>query len=531
MAGIIKALILLMACLGSAAVILKLIDRDLEIRPYVMGWALITAVMFFSGNAWVLVGFVILLKVVYLRNDVEQNISFYLLLFAALPFNYVFPLVPGINVQSSTLPGLLSLVLLVPVMFHILTQEAFRFRRIDVAFLLIMLVFMLGNFRESSLYAFTIPQAIRDNIALILTIGVPYFVISRGIRSRESLYRVMMAFLLGGLTLMFLAYIEVIFTWRPYVDLGLRMGVVQSVLDTFYEWRGGFLRVSATLTGPITFGFFLTMVLAVALAVMKINRSPFILRLLVVGLLLGAVFFTGSRGAWIGIGAYLLVYFVQNLRVNVRRMLMIPMLLVGMVAIFAYQSSGGHKVEGPDLAEADEYGTFEYRADLLRVSLQVIPDHLWFGSRTYRADKRMQTLVQGQGIVDMVNGYVHLAMEWGIVGLGLFLYIVFRGYFYLVRYASEEEEKLAELEWDESDELPPKELLIMRAFGQALAAMLVSLSIQFAFTSYSSTIVLVLWLSLALVRAYRNIGFLEETAAEEAAAPPMEVAVQPAAEG
>lgn len=512
-----------MACVGAASVIIKMIDREVEIKPYVVGWSLLMVLMFLTGSHWVVIGYVFLLKFVYLRNDVEKNIAFFLLLLTALPYNQNFPLVPGINLVTLTMPGLLSLVLLVPVLFRIITQEEFKVRKLDAAFLLLMLVFVLGVFRESSEYEFTVTQAIREAFALLITLVVPYIVISRGIRTRESLYRVLVAFLFSGLVLALLGYIEVVFQWRPYVDVGMRMGLITSFMDTFYEWRGGFLRVTATLTGPITFGFFLSMVLAVLMIVMRLNRTPWILRILLMGLILGVVFFTGSRGALLGSIAYIMVYFVLNMKASVRRFILIPLLGLAVVSTFinsAYRVMSGPGVSTAEsIQSADQYGTVEYRANLLKTSLTVIPDHLWFGSRKFRADERMQTLVQGQGIVDIVNGYLSLSLEWGIVGLGLFLYIIFRGYFQLLRIASKEDdlrEVLEEMEDSEdSEEEAPKEPFILSAAAIAFAALLVSLAIQFAFTSYSSTIVVVIWISLALVRAIRNIDYVEEILEEE----------------
>ena len=119
------------------------------------------------------------------------------------------------------------------------------------------------------------------------------------------------------------------------------------------------------------------------------------------------------------------------------------------------------------------------------------------------------------GIIDMVNGYVHLAIEWGMICLLIFLYIVLRGYFQMARNISTDDEETEPIDEDE----PRPRYDVIRAVSQALAAILVSLSLQFAFTSYSSTIILVIWLTLAIVRAIRNINYVEEIALEEGLEP------------
>jgi O-antigen ligase len=45
----------------------------------------------------------------------------------------------------------------------------------------------------------------------------------------------------------------------------------------------------------------------------------------------------------------------------------------------------------------------------------------WFGSENYKQTPAMQSLVQGQGIIDIVNAYLQVALDKGLVGLALFL--------------------------------------------------------------------------------------------------------------
>lgn len=518
MLGTIKALVFILICVIAALAVMRLIDKDEDLRPHAFAWYALTLATFLSQSYLVIIPFLILMKVIYLKNDVEKNIIAFLVLFTAFPYTYVFPMVPGVNLFDFRMQGAMSLVFFLPLVFKILVHEDFKVRKIDYAFLTLFLIFAVGNFRPTYEFEFTYPQAIRDTLALFTEVFLPYFVISRGIRSWDSLYRVAVAVVFGGFIVTFFTYFEVLTEWKPHVDLGKAMGII-TPMDAFYEWREGWLRASATLTGPITLGFYLTVHIAMLLALAKINRIPWLVRILLVLLVLPPVYWTGSRGAMIGVVILLAAYAILGMRPQVRRLLFIPLLLVGLVSLFAYESVKTPSAEDAvaSIEQADTHGTFEYRALLLQTSLQVIPDHLWLGTRLYKSDPRMQKLVQGQGIIDMVNGYVHLAIEWGLIALLAFLYIVFRGYFYLVRNIStDDEDDIDQLEQQtgEDEEIPRYSK--QRAFSQALAATLISLSIQFAFTSYSSTIILVIWLTLAMIRAVRNINYLEEVEFEEA---------------
>lgn len=513
MLGIIKALFFILLCVVLALGVMRLLDKEQDMRPHAFAWGAFTVVVFVFQSFYVIIPFLLLLKIIYLKNDVEKNIAAYLVLFTAFPYTYVFPLVSGLNLLDFRMQGAMALIFFLPLVFKILVEEEFKVRKIDYAFLAIIIVFAAGNFRPSYEFEFTYPQAIRDTFALFTDVFLPYFVISRGIRNWDTFYRVMVAMVFGGFIVAFFSYIEVLLEWKPHVDVALAMGILPPG-EAFYEWRGGFLRAAATLTGPITLGFYLTVHLAMFLAVAKINRLSWIIRILLILLVLPAVYWTGSRGAFLGVIMLFVAYAVFGMRPQVRRMLFIPLFLIGFVSVFVYESFKPPAAEHVSFKEVDSHGTFEYRALLLKTSLEVIPDHLWFGTRLYKRDPRMQKLVQGMGIIDMVNGYVHLAIEWGLVALLLFLYILFRGYFYLVRNISTEDDDDIVADEHDDDESPPP-YSPSRAFSQALAALLISLSLQFAFTSYHSTIILLIWMTLALARAVRNITYVEEIEREE----------------
>jgi O-antigen ligase len=62
----------------------------------------------------------------------------------------------------------------------------------------------------------------------------------------------------------------------------------------------------------------------------------------------------------------------------------------------------------------------DYRANLMTNSMIVIQRHPWFGSSNFTATPEMEAMRQGEGIIDIVNTYLRVALEKGFVGLGLF---------------------------------------------------------------------------------------------------------------
>jgi O-antigen ligase len=62
-----------------------------------------------------------------------------------------------------------------------------------------------------------------------------------------------------------------------------------------------------------------------------------------------------------------------------------------------------------------------YRQRLIDNSVIVIQRNPWLGSFDYRSTPEMQSLIQGQGIIDIVNTYIGIALQMGLIGLTLFV--------------------------------------------------------------------------------------------------------------
>ena len=69
-----------------------------------------------------------------------------------------------------------------------------------------------------------------------------------------------------------------------------------------------------------------------------------------------------------------------------------------------------------------EKGNIDYRQRLLDNAMIVIERNPWLGSTDYHKSKEMLSMIQGQGIIDIVNTYLGIALDKGIVGLSLFLF-------------------------------------------------------------------------------------------------------------
>jgi len=65
--------------------------------------------------------------------------------------------------------------------------------------------------------------------------------------------------------------------------------------------------------------------------------------------------------------------------------------------------------------------TFSYRRQLLDQAWDVILANPFFGTGDINGNTALESLRQGQGIIDIVNTYLQVGLKSGLIGLGLFL--------------------------------------------------------------------------------------------------------------
>jgi O-antigen ligase len=68
----------------------------------------------------------------------------------------------------------------------------------------------------------------------------------------------------------------------------------------------------------------------------------------------------------------------------------------------------------------------DYRVRLFEVCVNIIKSNPFFGNPF--AISQMESLRQGQGIIDIVNGYLFIAVFHGLISLGLFLALLVVGF-------------------------------------------------------------------------------------------------------
>ena len=213
-------------------------------------------------------------------------------------------------------------------------------------------------------------------------------------------------------------------------------------------------------------------------------------------LLAAGLFVPLSRGPWVGTAAIIAV-FIATGRGAAKRLILLALAAVLALPLLAV-IPGGQKVLDllPFIGSVEKHN-ITYRERLIENALIVIQRNPWLGSVDYRSTPEMQSMVQGQGIIDIVNTYIAVALEVGLIGLALFV-----GFFATVLLGIRKAMRTFPNKDDEQ-----------RRLGRALFATLAGILLTI-FTVSSITVIPVVYWSVAgvgvayiqMVRAIKHSG-------------------------
>ncbi len=417
---LLPILLVWVVSLGLMPIIFKgMLDR-LEIKATLGVVLLFTVVEFLSFRVdifFVVAIFALLIGQQVLGGGVKAKIAaFWMAVILFPPFKLDLAGFGGINqLISIDHFRIAALVLLIPAAFRIVSEPAPRkpTRLIDAAVLCYPVFSIVLSYPHVSTTA-----SLRSMVETLLDIALPYFVMTRGLRDWEELRFVLRRVLLVGVFAACAALLEAAIRKNIYAELQWVYGFTWSLTHTLM--RGNWLRVQAMTSEPIVLAVQILFMLGLwySVRLRGVDRA----RTATVSLFLVAVLvLTWSRGPLLGVAIFAVGLFLIN-RTPVR--VFSSLLLLAIAAAVAGKAAG---LDEPVLAfvksafggSAEDMGSIDYRSKLLDASLALIKQSPWFGVPNYTA--YMQDLVQGEGIIDLVNTYVAIALDTGLVGLFLYL--------------------------------------------------------------------------------------------------------------
>ena len=403
-------------------------------------WFVVTLVAFLSHNFWIYI-FASGLVIAFISRSESNKIAlFFALLFAAPSVSSGIAGFAGINYFFEINHfRLLSLTLLLPAFISLVSSSTtLRFgKNLPDKFIALYLILIIAL----EIRGTTATDSLRQAMYSFTDVFLPYYVISRSLKQLDHLKNALIAFVTAAGVIAAIAGFEFLKGWLLYSSL-------PNIWDTSdgmgnYLRRDSYLRALASLGHPIVLGYVLVVAIGFYLFTKQFIRSKTIQRLGLM-LLAGGLIATLSRGPWVGAGI-LVILFILTGPQAFKRLAMLSMGLVIVIPLISVMPGGDKVINLLPFVGNVEKGNIDYREKLLENSIAVIGRNPLFGSVDYLRAPEMQEMVQGEGIIDIVNTYIQIGLRHGLVGLGLFVGIFLAILFGIYRCRKNIPDKTSEL--------------------------------------------------------------------------------------
>jgi O-antigen ligase len=418
-------------------------------------WLLVTFIGFLSPNMWL---YALLAGPVMLwggRKDSNPVALYLILLHVIPPVSIPIPFtIPGINsLFDFGNYRLLAICILVPTIWRIRRDtaagEVRPLQSMDLLLLgfgLLQTVLYIRPDMPTAILLHDSPTNLARRLFLFLIdIYALYYAVSRSCTSKAKVVDAMAAFCVVCCVMALEAVFEALRHWLLYQGMALRFSPYDYGMQLAYLMRNGVLRAQASAGHALALGYLLAVAFGFWLYLRPQIESR-LKRTSVTVVLWAGLIAAYSRGPWIGAIAIYFVIVALDPRAfgrlaRVTAVMILPAIVIALTPL-------GHRIAAvlPFMGGSVDSGDLDYRQRLASTSWDLIMNHPFFGDQDYMA--KMQQLRQGQGIIDIVNTYAGTALEYGLVGLSLFvgfmLVTMFKG-FRFMREIRERDRDLARL--------------------------------------------------------------------------------------
>jgi len=378
-------------------------------------WFLLTIIAFISNSFWIYASITVILLTFAQRHERNPLALFFILLFLIPPALIE---IPGFGLINYFFElnhiRLLAFLILLPAFFTLHNRtDTLPFGRIwpDKLLALYLVLSALLQLRET-----TLTDTLRQSLYLFIDVFLPYYVASRALKQLSDFKDAMLAFVLAAMLLSLIGTFEYARHWLLYSSLSDAMGLRWGMSS--YLSRGGSLRASASTGQAIVLGYVISVAIGFYLFLQASVRSRLQQRLGAL-LLAAGLFATLSRGPWVGAAA-MITAFIATGRDAVKRLMLLGLTGVLSLPLLSIIPGGNKLIDLLPYIGTTETGNITYREELFAKAMIVIQRNPLFGSVDYLNTAEMQSMMQGEGIIDIVNSYLAIALESGLIGLLLF---------------------------------------------------------------------------------------------------------------
>lgn len=295
----------------------------------------------------------------------------------------------------------------------------------DLCAMLLFTMFVLFSARDTSVtnYARVICQTILND-------AVPYWVITRSLRTIRHFQIFILYLIAAGCALAGFLLFEAFTGWPVYREITAQYGMDPQW--QYIKWRNGMLRTSGPFLEPTSMALGMMYTALAAWQFRSLFARP-AYRYVVFALLCVGMVLCQSRNAFLGLGVGLVaVEAFRRLGGNSGRW-MLPVLAVGLIAApIVY-----FVAKPPVAAVEDTEVTALYRYNLMVRGLEEIRKNPVLGVNREVLETSMADLRQGEHIIDFVNMYIYVGLLSGVFGFFLFLIILSYGVFAPLKVAAD----------------------------------------------------------------------------------------------
>jgi hypothetical protein len=254
----------------------------------------------------------------------------------------------------------------------------------------------------------------------VIDIWIPYYVGSRAIQNRLQLKDLIGTMLACGAFVGLLAMFETARHWQLFSMVESHMHLPIASRGYMSRGEGGPLRAVVTGGHPIALGVFLMLLVPLYLSIYGGMRKGFE-RVALLLMTCGGLVATFSRGPWLATIFASLVYLMVATRLS--KAIFQFAFIGGAVFVVLLVTPLGDLVLPylPFFGAGTESALEDYRVRLFHVSMEVFHEHPILGDPLYLTNPKMEVMRQGEGIIDMVNSYLDIALGYGLVGLAIFI--------------------------------------------------------------------------------------------------------------
>lgn len=378
-------------------------------------WLAITLIAFLSHNFWIYILASGLLIAFMAKSEPNKMALFFVLLFAVPSIGSGITGLGAINyLFEINYLRLLSIIILFPAFISLLSNpHTLKFGKNlpDKLIFFYLILTILLEIRGT-----TITDSLRQALYAFTDIFLPYYVASRALQQADHLKEALIGFVLASCVVAAIACFEFAKGWLLYNPLPYVWGIPADIGN--YLMRGSNLRALASLGQPIVLGYVLVVALGFYLFLWPLIQSKAMKRLVLTLLTLGLIA-TLSRGPWVGAVA-LVGIFIATGPHALKRLAILSIAATVAIPLISIMPQGEKVINLLPFIGNIEKGNIDYREKLLDNSIIVIQRNPLFGSVNYLQTPEMQEMIQGQGIIDIVNTYLQVSLNYGLVGLGLF---------------------------------------------------------------------------------------------------------------